>query len=351
MQQENLTDILSLFGIETAHVRIEKISHGLINRTWKIRTENQTYILQQINTNVFNNPELIANNLQTIKAYLSDHYPHYLFVAPLPAMNGDILVEGKRGMCFRMFPFVSNSHTINTVSNPQQAYEAAKQFGKFTNVLSGFDASQLNITLPHFHDLSLRFLQFEEAVTNADETTLGQAKPYVDELYKQQAIVKQYEAIVDHRIIPLRVCHHDTKISNVLFDENDKGLCVIDLDTVMPGYIISDVGDMLRTYLSPVSEEEQDMSRIHIRKDYFTAIMQGYESEMNALLTATEKELLIYSGKFMMYMQAMRFLTDFLNGNIYYPVAYPLHNLIRAQNQLTLLQRFTEAEPALLRLL
>ena len=162
--------------------------------------------------------------------------------------------------------------------------------------------------------------------------------------------VDRYEAIKRDRTIPVRVCHHDTKISNVLFDGNDKGMCVIDLDTVMPGYIIGDVGDMFRTYLSPVNEEEKDLDKILVRKEYFKAIVQGYQSEMTTL-TAKERSLFIYAGQFMMYMQALRFLTDFLKGDVYYPVQYPMHNLVRAGNQLTLLKRFVEAESELLSLI
>ncbi len=350
MQKQNLTGILSLFGIESAQITAEMIGNGLINQTWKITTENVSYVLQKVNTHVFTNPQLIAENLQIIKAYLSHHHRHYLLVAPLSGVDGSTLVKDKQGRHFRLFHFVPNSHTINFVSSPQQAFEAAKQFAKFTKRLEGFTASQLNITLPHFHDLSLRFRQLKEAVKKADTSTLAKAKELIKEIDKQQAIVATYESVVTNKAIPLRVCHHDTKISNVLFDENNNGLCVIDLDTVMPGYIISDVGDMLRTYLSPANEEEQDMSKIIIRKEVFVAIMQGYLGEMSGL-TEREKELLIYSGKFMMYMQAVRFLTDFLNNNIYYQVAYPLQNWIRAKNQLTLLHHYKEAETELQHLL
>ena len=145
----------------------------------------------------------------------------------------------------------------------------------------------------------------------------------------------------------LRVTHHDTKISNVLFNQEDKGLCVIDLDTVMPGYFISDVGDMIRTYLSPANEEEKDFSKIEIREEYFSAIWKGYMSEMNDELSTEEKNHFIYAGKFMIYMQAIRFLTDHLNNDIYYGAKYPGHNLVRAGNQAVLLQRLLEKEALL----
>ena len=351
MKRDELTDILSLFGLKDGQLHIETISNGLINGTWKVKAEKGNYVLQQINTSIFTKPELIDDNLIKINKHLSHFHPDYLFVAPLPAINGKTLIKDKQNSYFRLFPFIPNSHSINVAGSPQQAFEAAKQFGKFTRALSGFDASALNITLPDFHNVSLRFFRFTEAVQKASATLFTKAEPLIEEIFSQQAIVTKYQEIVSHKLLPLRVCHHDTKISNVLFDDNNKGLCVIDLDTVMPGYIISDVGDMLRTYLSPCNEEETDMNKIAIRIDYFSAIIKGYQSEMNLILTKEEKELLVYSGKMMMYMQAMRFLADFLHDDIYYQITYPLQNLNRAKNQLTLLKRFTEAEPDLMILL
>ncbi|MEP6845974.1 MAG: aminoglycoside phosphotransferase family protein, partial [Panacibacter sp.] len=157
-----------------------------------------------------------------------------------------------------------------------------------------------------------------------------------------------YENILQNPEFKKRVTHHDTKISNVLFDSDNKGLCVIDLDTVMPGHFISDVGDMMRTYLSPAGEEESDLSAIEVREAYFEAIVNGYLSEMQDELTTTEKDYFIYAGKFMIYMQALRFMADYLNNDIYYGAKYELHNLNRAINQLTLLNRLVEKESLLL---
>ena len=166
-------------------------------------------------------------------------------------------------------------------------------------------------------------------------------------LKDQQEIVSISEQISNNLDFKKRVTHHDSKISNVLFDENDKGLCVIDLDTVMPGYFISDFGDMMRTYLSPVSEEEKDLSKIEIREEYFKAIAEGYLSEMGKELTAIEKRYLVYAGKFMVYMQALRFLTDYLNNDIYYGSKYEGQNFIRANNQVCLLKKIIEKEKTL----
>jgi Ser/Thr protein kinase RdoA (MazF antagonist) len=239
-----------------------------------------------------------------------------------------------------MFPFITNSHTIDMVEKPQQAYEAAKQFGRFTKFLSGFDASVLKITLPDFHNLTLRYQQFEMALETGNPERIKQSTGLIPAIKQNKRIVDEYNSCKEK--FTIRVTHHDTKISNVLFDVKEHGLCVIDLDTVMPGYFISDVGDMMRTYLCPVSEEEKDFSKIIIRKEFYDAIVAGYLSEMGAELTDIEKQYFHYAGEFMIYMQAIRFLTDHLNDDSYYGAKYEGHNFVRAGNQITLLQRLQE---------
>jgi len=243
-----------------------------------------------------------------------------------------------------MLPFVKNSHTIDNVTNADQAYHAAKQFGKFTRLLNDFDPKKLGYTLPDFHNLSLRVEQFKEAIQNGNKERFNLANNEIKEIILHMDISEKYAEIKKKREIPLRVTHHDTKINNVLLDDNDEGLCVIDLDTVMPGYFISDVGDMMRTYLSEANEEEQDVQKVNIREEIFTSIYKGYMEEMDGILTPLEKDLFIYGGKFMIYMQAVRFLTDFLNGDVYYQTSYPDHNLSRARNQIALLKQYILSE-------
>ena len=173
---------------------------------------------------------------------------------------------------------------------------------------------------------------------------MNESANLISQLKDWSDIVTEYEKIKMLSDFKLRFTHHDSKINNVLFDKDNNGLCVIDLDTVMPGYFISDVGDMMRTYISPVSEEEKDFSKIVIRKEYYNAIVDGYMSEMKDELTEVEKKHFFYAGKFSIYMQALRFLTDYLNDDKYYGSAYPGQNLIRASNQIVLLQKFMGAE-------
>jgi len=339
-----LNEILKSYGLCANECLVQKVDIGLINHTWKVTAADKAYILQQINHQVFKSPQDISENMLKLNTFLVKHYPDYLFVSPIATITGEYLVQNNSGNYYRLLPFIPDSHTINTVSSRQEAYEAARQFGRFSSLLSGFNIDDLHYTLPDFHNLSLRFEQFEQAHNQATPERLTAAKIAINYAFKHQNLVDTYQAIKKNNNIPLRVIHHDTKISNVLFDKNDKGLCVIDLDTVMPGYFISDLGDMMRTYLSPVNEEEQDFSKIATREDYYAAVIEGYFSEMAKELTDAEIELCLYAGKYMIYMQAIRFLTDYLNGDIYYTITYPDQNLVRAQNQFTLLHKYLEAE-------
>lgn len=338
-----MRSVLGTYGVNEDAV-VAGYGSGLINRTWKITTSAGQYILQKVNHTVFEKPENITHNIRLIAAYIKKHFPAYCFAAPVRSTEGNEMIDLKDEGFFRMFPFVPNSHSKDVVETPEQAFEAASQFGKFTGLLTDFDVSELKITIPHFHDLSLRYQQFLQALEGGNSQRITESKSLIKTLISYSNIVTEYERIKSNPEFKLRVTHHDTKISNVLFDEADKGICVIDLDTVMPGYFISDVGDMMRTYLSPVSEEEADFSKIEVRDEFYKAIVQGYYEEMKEVLTETEKNSFFYAGKFMIYMQALRFLTDHLNNDVYYGAKYEGQNFVRAGNQAVLLERLMEKE-------
>jgi len=346
-----LENILKNFGLNPQYYHVQAFGPGLINHTYKVSGKEEAYILQQINTNVFKSPQDIASNLSSIQNYFAKHYPDYLFAGPLPSVSGSFLVESAEGNYYRLFPFIKNSHTVNYVSNAKEAFEAANQFGRFTYLLNDFDAGSLKTTLNDFHNLPLRFEQFETALQKANKDRLALASAEINEVYEHRNILNNYKHLITNKEIPLRVIHHDTKISNVLFDDRENGLCVIDLDTVMPGYFFSDVGDMMRTYLSAANEEETNLSAISIREEIFSAVCKGYLLEMERVLTAKEKQWFIYSGELMIYMQAIRFLADYLNNDSYYGAKYDGHNLNRAKNQLKLLNEYVTAKKKLTELL
>jgi Ser/Thr protein kinase RdoA (MazF antagonist) len=325
------------FQIPDDDYTVQPIGSGLINHTWKISGQRNSFIGQRINTAIFKDPEAIAHNIRVMGDFFEQYNPRYCFTQPVPLRTGGDLLYSAEGV-FRMFPFIEGSYTIDTVQSVEEAREAAYQFGFFAQQLSDLDADELKITLPDFHNLDLRYRQFEEALQQGDPQRIAASQVWIDKLQSLKYIRDRYLTILSDPEFKLRPTHHDTKISNVLFYKEGKGLCVIDLDTVMPGYFISDLGDMMRTYLSPVSEEEADYSKISIRTDVHDAVLAGYLHHMEKVLTAKEKAAIPYAGQFMIYMQALRFLTDHLNSDRYYGAKYEGHNLVRAGNQITLLE-------------
>jgi Ser/Thr protein kinase RdoA (MazF antagonist) len=339
-----LESVLPSFGFNDESINLIPFGGGLINHTWKVSDKGNEYILQRVNDNVFTQPQNIASNIRLIADYFKANFPSYNFVAPLTTIYGEDLLYIPSSGYYRMFPFVAGSHAKQVGETPAQAYEAALQFGRFTKLLCNLDISNLSITIPSFHDLGLRYQQFLTALEKGNKDRMAASNDLIEQIVKYQSIVSIYTSMLSDTQFKRRVTHHDTKISNVLFDKEDKGLCVIDLDTVMPGYFISDVGDMLRTYLCPVSEEENDFSKIEVREEFYKAIIDGYKEEMKNELTDKENKYFFYAGKFMIYMQALRFLTDHINADAYYGAKYEGQNFVRASNQMVLLERYLEKE-------
>lgn len=342
-------NVLKAYSLTSKNIKLQQIGSGHINRTYLLTNllDSKRYVLQNINAHVFANPMAIADNIQHVANYLKEHFPNYLFPAPIATVNGELMVQHNEEY-WRLSPFVKDTLALDTLTSPKQAYEAAKQFGKLSRLLDGFDSNKLTPSIIGFHDLALRYQQFTDALKESDEEFRVKAAKEINIAINYENILYQYQLFAKRDDFPDRVMHHDTKISNVLLAKDTfEGVCVIDLDTLMPGKFISDLGDMMRTYLCEFSENEKDLSKITIRVEYFSAMMEGYLSEMGDILTSTEKELILFSGKYIIYMQALRFLTDYLNGSIYYPIHYPEQNLDRAKNQFKLLQELIKNETQL----
>lgn len=339
----------SAYGFKTEDLYAAPLGNGLINTTWKVTIAADAFVFQQINTRIFKDPVAIDDNLRLIAEYLKTNHPGYLFPGPLKNVSGNTLTVTSSNEYYRLLPFVKNSHAMDVVETPDQAYKAAVLFGSFTKCLAGLPTTSLKITLPHFHDLTLRYNQFKQSIVNGNKKRIEESVDIIQLANEYATIVTTYEALQEKRILRIRPAHHDTKISNVLFDHMDAGLCVIDFDTVMPGYFISDAGDMLRTMLSPVSEEEKDCKKIVVRDDFYQAIYNGYMDAMKDEMEEEEQQQFFFSGMYMIYMQGLRFLTDHINNDIYYGAAYPGHNFNRAANQFTLLQLLLERRQDLMK--
>ena len=316
------------------------LQQGLINKTFIVQTKTGEYILQTINHQIFKNPLTIDFNINLIGTFLKKHHPNYIFTHLVANKNGETLTI-LDGSFYRAFVKI-NGTALTVLENQDQAYQAAAEFAKFTHQLIKLDCQQLEITLPNFHNLSLRYAQFLKAIQAGNTNRIDASKEEIAYLQSQKQLVQIFEQFIVHNDAKQRVTHHDTKISNVLFNDSGNAICVIDLDTVMPGYFISDVGDMCRTYLCKVSEEEKQLDLVSVDRSRWDALKNGYLSNMEAHLTAFELAHFSYSGQFMIYMQALRFLTDHLNMDRYYGAKYEGQNYIRALNQIELLKRFNE---------
>lgn len=336
-----LDNILKDFGLGIDQFRVEPINAGYINQTYKL-TGTKSYILQRLNRNIFKKPETVANNIRAAAEYIKQNHPDYLFLSGIKTTSGKEMSYDAEGFPWRLFPYIANTITVNKVETETEAYNAASGFARLTRMLEGIDASLFEPTIDRFHDLSLRYQQFESALANAADDRKEEAADAISACERYIYLVNRYDQLIVSGDLKLRIMHNDTKINNILFDATTrKDVVVIDLDTLMPGYFIYDLGDMIRTFVSPVDEEEKDLSKIKVRKNIYEALVKGYLSEMDAILSDREKSSIEFSGQMMTYIMALRMLADFLNGDIYYQTTYPKQNLIRARNQLRLLDLLT----------
>jgi Ser/Thr protein kinase RdoA (MazF antagonist) len=332
--------IFALFVEDVDGYSFKPFGSGLIHTTYIVELEGMPlYILQHINKKVFKQPQDIASNLKLLEDYLALNKSGFLVPFPIKTLTGEThaVIDGEY---YRLTQFVSGTYSLDECAHPDQAYEAARQFSKFTASFKDFDATRLIPSIPGFHDLAYRWHQFEMALESGNKERILMAKREIKKVKSNSEIVEKYVKVNQSNGFMRRVIHHDTKINNVLFDANQKGVCVIDLDTTMSGLIISDLGDMFRTYLSPGNEEETNLQNVYVRKDFLDAIHHGYAERMSDLMTDTEKLFIGYAGEFMIYMQALRFLTDFLNDDKYYGIRYATNNYDRTVNQLQLLEDY-----------
>jgi thiamine kinase-like enzyme len=335
-----LIQILAEFIDDTQGIEIKRFGEGLIHGSYLVSKKNEPeYILQEFNTSVFKQPSSISYNLNLLSHHLHsiDTIPFFPLSINSKSHHPYVIYEGKY---FRLTPYVKDSHSINSCSKPEEAYEASFQFGRFTAAFKDFTPETLKETIPQFHDLAFRWKQFMDALKVGNQKRIQFARKEIDQIQDHYHIVEKFNSIKSTNSFLKRVTHHDTKISNVLFDSSSKGICVIDLDTVMAGFFISDVGDMFRTYLSSANEEEQDLEKVVARKDFYNAILEGYLEIMNDQMTVEERQNFSYAGEFMIYMQALRFITDFINDDVYYGISYEINNYNRTKNQLRLLKEF-----------
>lgn len=335
--KSNIQNVLSGFGLSFTNEQIKPLGNGHINQTFLLDGPVK-FVLQRINTKVFTRPEIIASNLAYAAQHLAKQSPGYLFLTATKTKTGDDMMYDESGHPWRLFPYISNTMTLESVATPGEAFEAARGFAALSKRLDKVDMNKFYPTIDRFQDLSWRFEQLQTAIRNAGEERKLEAESLIEQALSFSYLVEEYTDLIQSGKLKLRVVHNDTKINNILFDSrSNKAVAVIDLDTLMPGYFIYDLGDMVRTFVSPVSEEETDLSKVSFRFPFYQKLLDGYMSEMGDCLSDDEKEAIPFAGMMMTYIMAIRFLADYLNGDIYYHTEYPGQNLMRASNQLKLL--------------
>lgn len=319
----------------------ETLGGGLINHTFRVNVNgNEPFLLQQINRNVFPQPLDVQENYIRIWEYARKHANGVRLPAPLFTKDAASMYIDDHENHWRAFEFLQHTRSYPVAGTPAQAAETARTFAAFTASFGAFDAAQLKPVIPGFHDLALRYQQFETSLQHGNTARMKSTAAMIRALQERSRYRDLYTSIIHSADYPVRVMHHDAKIANILFGEADgQVICPVDFDTVMPGYFFSDLGDMIRSMASCVDENSTELETLCIRTDFYKAILDGYLSVMAAQFTETEKRNIHYAGIIMTYMQALRFLTDYLNNDIYYRISHPEHNHERALNQLTLLEK------------
>ncbi len=334
-----IKEIISKFSIDTD---IVPYGNGHINDTY-LCDVNPGYILQRININVFKNPEEVMSNIIRVTQFLREKIvekggnPQIETMNVIKTRDGDDFYKADDNNYFRMYDYIENTVTHETVENPIQFFEAGKAFGKFQRMLNDFPADELFETIVDFHNTPVRVAQLEEAIEKNYQNRLAEIGAEIEIAKKYSKYAPLIVDSIASGEIPLRVTHNDTKLNNILFDKDtDEAVCVIDLDTVMQGSLLYDFGDALRFGASSGTEDEKDLSKIWFDLDKFEHFAKGFLGEMKDSLTPKEIELLAESALILTYECGIRFLADYLNGDTYFKTKYPTHNLDRARTQLKL---------------
>lgn len=317
---------------------INPYGDGHINHTYL--TTSREYILQKINTNIFTHPDELMNNIGKVTAHVRKKIieaggdPDRETLTVIPTIDGKSYYKDEDGSCYRVYKFVDNTLCYSVAENPVQLYHAAKAFGKFQKMLDDFPSEELFETIPDFHNTRARFNQLLTAIKENRSGRLDQVEEEVRWALSQEYMVDEITNAIKDGTVPVRVTHNDTKINNVLFDEKtEEGLCVIDLDTVMPGSLLYDYGDALRAGAATAAEDEKDLSLMWFDMSAFRQFTKGYLEEMLPVMTEKEIELLPLSAKMLTYECGIRFLADYLNGDTYFKTSREDQNLDRARTQ------------------
>ncbi len=341
---EAYMDILRHFVLEGEVTEIKPLGNGLINDTLMVRTDGaDDYVLQRINNAIFQDVDLLQHNIDCVTRHIrgkliaageTDIDRKVLRFLPCKESGKSYWTDGES--YWRVSVFINNAFTYELV-NPEYSRYAGQAFGHFEAMLADIPET-LGETIPDFHNMELRARQLREAIAadKAGRMAAPEVQALVAEIQEHEEKMCKAERLHREGLLPKRICHCDTKVNNMLFDDKGNILCVIDLDTVMPSFVFSDFGDFLRTAANPVAEDSPELDKVDFRMDIFEAFATGYLETAKVFLTPLERENLPYAACLFPYMQAVRFLADYINGDTYYKIRYPEHNLVRTRNQMAL---------------
>ncbi len=326
---------------------------GHIHRTYLLwpHDGNSQYILQEINRNIFpevkalqDNISRVTNHLKKVNENKNDSHQTYSGLEIIATPDGQPFFSVDELSYWRVFRFIPNSRTFDTIPSTAHAYEGGRALGKFLGDLDGFHVDSISITLPGFHDLGKRLEQFEKALQSDSASRISEVKNEVGFVRQRAEKLLQLFSAETTNSIPRRITHNDPKFNNILFDPKGKSICIIDLDTVMPGFVFHDFGDAIRTGAASSIEDEPDTQQMFIDLELFAAYAEGFLQQMRHILTTTELSTLSLAPQYMTFIIGLRFLTDFINGDIYFKTAHPQHNLQRWYAQKALLLSMEKSE-------
>ena len=335
--EKKIASIFHQFQTDHTFKSFETFNSGHINDTFLIIThKGVNYVLQRINTNVFKKATDVIRNKIKITQHLSKKGIQTIHFIPTKE-NSYYLIDNDNHL-WNLSEFIENSQTYLKVESNDIAYQAGLITAEFLAETSDYE-NDLVETLPNFHSMSFRFQEFQEALVSTSKTRKEQAKKWIDFVLANKKEMMVLDRVIKQKEIPLRVTHNDTKISNILFDTNNKAICMIDLDTVMKGCIHFDYGDALRTICNTAEEDEATIAKINFNIDYFKNYTEGFLKKLTCNISEQEVNYLSISIQIMTFIMGLRFLTDYLNNDIYYKTKHSEHNLDRAINQFTLVEK------------
>lgn len=355
MSNRHLYDIAENFAFDASATDIKPLGEGFINDSYIVTTAKSRYILQRKNHIVFPDIEAMMDNIWRVTTHLkakvkaSGGDPRREVLTVIPTTDGKLFYRDNESFWAASL-FIEGSVTHDVADTPRLAYMGGRGIGRFQAMLADFDEPLAEV-IKGFHNIRWRFEQWDKALAEDKAGRKTELKEEIGWIESRREKMLAFWELVEQGILPKRVTHNDTKLSNILFDQNDEVLCVIDLDTVMSSTSLNDFGDAIRSYTNTGAEDDSDLSRVAMNIETFRHYAEGYLSERGETMTASEKEWLAFSALYITFEQVLRFLMDYIDGDTYYKTAYPTHNLVRTRAQYRLLQSMEEQYDEMLKII